>query len=934
MPVVNLPNGDRINFPEGTPEQEMLSVIESKQPAQQPPVDIGMIDIPNAAPQPQKTPPSNWAVASETIGRDLPANILGAPVDIASLFAEAGRGIANEIRPLMGKSTVPQPTYIGGSEWLKQNVLPGPYANEEDYTGGQRLISNMASLGGEGLLGGAGLAAKAKNISKAPAFVKEVVQPYVTRPTAQVAQDTVTGVGAGVGLTGAEEADLGPLGTLFATMLGGVSAVPVAKSVERAARHQYGKTESALPGVSKRTLDDVRSVTTESQTDTSTGQTRGPLVSDKISALENINRSLADADELGIVDPTLGPASGDIGLSMLEVQQRLKNPQKFAERDQQIRTGIAGKFGQMFSNPEADVTAPQRASSQIIEQELGQRQGNINQMYKTETQSQQELRQLQEQGQQIPAEIQARRGAEGRASSALSEQLKGALDERTTIKNQKFDESAKDAFVEAKSFKNTVDSIRQSEKSKLLPSDLTFLDKVSDNINKFIVRPGTLEGPGSTAGMIPADEVLKLRRDLNTHMKSAEYQGRFGDAGPLRELKNQINKTIELDPKFKEANEFYKTEYAPFFAEGYGKKYRDIIQRGDGTDKADSGNIASFFLNKTSSAADDLKRIVEIAPDKKAADDAIEMYFDASLARKELNPATIRNFVADNADILPENLKVKYQGIVKSMMDNTEAQDVALDNLNTLKQTIRNAEVDLRNTERNLQSGPLGKMARFDDDKYIGDIMGAKDRKKQLAEIKSKIGNDKEAMDGFKEATVRWLSKKIKGTDASGVSTPDTDLSGRPIVYSRLTNTFDNHREALAEVFSPEEMNTLNRMHTIMSRQGNLSRRATTGSDTAEKLTQSEKQVMDTIEVVLKIKFGMLKGGGLSKAIKQVRNAFFGPSQRVVDAEILIEKMAFDPRVAKHVLEADPLTIENGKWFSELNALIAASQSGQAEEDK
>lgn len=880
----------------------------------------------------EPNPIPNWAVVGESLTRELPSNVLGFPGDIYNLALNT---LKSGIDVARGKGDEPyQPVrgIIPDSEFFKEKVFR-EVADREDYTGGQRLLGNVLTLGGEGLVGGVGLATKAKYADDAVGLFADMFKPYIDRPVAQPVQDFVTGAGAGGGLTFAEETDQGPIGTLFSTTLGGMSTTPTAKLVENTARGKYARGESVVPGTSRRTLDDVRSIVTEPQTSKSTGQTAGPLVTDRRQALENIDRSLADADEIGIVDPTLGPASGDVGLSMMEVKQRLKNPQKFAERDQQVRTGIAAKFGEAFSNPDADVTAPQRASSRLIEQETGGQRSQINQLYEVQTQQEGNLRTLKEQGQQIPAEIEARRGAEGRASAALDEQIRGALDERTTAKNQKFEESAKGAYVDAMSLAKLVQEVN-AEAPKLAP-DARLPDYIMRGIRKFIPQPGTLEGPGSTAGMIPADEVLKLRRYLNTEIQSLKQKGEFTKADTLQSFKAKINETIDLDPQFREANEFYKSEYAPFFAEGYGKKYRDTVQRGDGTGRADAENMAAFFLNKTTSAADDLKRIIEIAPDKQAADNAVEMYFDAMLAKKTLNPKTIRNFIADNVDILPEGVKSKYEGIVRSMMDNAEAQNKALTDLNEMKKTIREAESNLKKTEQSLASGPFGKMSRYDSDKYVADIMGSKDRNKQLAEIKARIGDDQEAMDGFKEATVRWLMKKVKGTDASGVDLPtlDMDLAGRPVVYAKLTRTLDDNREALSQIFTPEEMNTLNRMQQIMSRQGNLARRATTGSDTAEKLTQTEQQVMDTLEVALKVKFGMLKGAGLNKVVKQVRNVLFGPSKRVINAEELLTRMALDPRVAKHVLEATPLTIENGKWFSELNALIG-SQAAVSTEDE
>lgn len=919
--------GVRHEFPDNFSQEQISKALKAYSSAgTPPPVDttaLGEIIAPDqpmmpAEAAPEQQHPSDWAVLGESLTREVPSNILGMPGDLLNLLTNT---VKSGVQTLAGRGDEPyQPVPASfGSEFFKNNVFK-EVADRDDYSSSQRLFGNVMSMGTEALAGGAGLAARAKMVPEAAGMIGEVIKPYVTRPGAQVAQDVVAGMGAGAGLTAAQEMDLGPIGELFGSILGGASAVPVAKMAEGTARNMYAKGESQVPGASRRALDDVRSIVTEPQVDRSTGRTEGPLVTNRQQAVDNINQSLDDARELGIAAPTLGPASGDVGLSMLDVRQRTKNPQPFAERDQQVRTDIAKRFGEVLSNPEADVTAPQRAASSYIDNQLNTRQQNISQLRDAEVAQEGQLADLIDQEQNIPAQIQARRGAEGKASTALNEQLDATLTERTQLKNAKFDESAQGAYVDAQSLANLVDEVN-SQAPKLAP-DARLPDYIMKGISKFIPQPGTLEGPNSTAGMIPAEEVLKLRKYLNTEIQSLRSRGEYTKADTLQSFKGKINETIELDPKFKEANEYYKSEYAPFFAEGYGKKYRDTVQRGTGVDKADADNIAGIFLNSTADAKADLDKIRSIVKDPAALDSSVEMYFDAMLAKKTLNPKTIRNFIADNQDVLPPAVKAKYEGIVKAMMNNSEAQSEALTGLNNLKKTIRDAETDLGNTERTLNSGPLGKMARFDDDKYIANIMGANDRKKQIAEIKKELGNDPEAMDGFKEATVQWLMKKVKGTDASGVSNGDTDLAGRPILYSKLTNTFDDNREALADVFSPEEMNTLQRMHTVMSRQGNLARRATTGSDTAEKLTQSERQVMDTIEVALKIKFGMLKGAGLNKVIKQVRSTVFGPSKRVIEADELLQRMALDPRVAKVVLTVDPLTVDNGKWFSELNAAL------------
>jgi hypothetical protein len=867
---------------------------------------------------PPSNAPSNMAVLGESFSREMPSNILGTPGDLLNLGLNTiGSGVAT----LRGDETyTPVEGPLPSSEYIKENLF-GEVANRDDYTRGQRIMGNMASLGGEALTGGLGLASKAKSMGKAPSMIKDLIEPYLTRPVAQPLTDAMTGAGAGGGLSIAQEQEWGPIGTMLSMIAGGAGTTGMAKVAETntpfVGRNAQAKRLTQLPDGSMVRRDAVNDAS----------QVANSIVTDKTQAIRNIDQSIQDADSVGIPNPTTGPASGDIGLSMLEVRQRGKNPQPFVEKDQAVRTGVAERFNE-FRNPEADVQAPQRRADSIIDQRVGEKQATIDDLQTTRDTTEQELLALQKQEGTIKAPIEARRGAEGRASAQLDEQVRSVLDEKTTVKNEAFDQAAEGAFMDVEGLLQTVKDV-DAELGPLSPPEAKLPSWISEKLQALIPKPGTLEGPGSTAGLVPAKAVLELRRDLKTAADGARARGGSGymEADQLNKLRKRINETIDADPRFKDANTNYKEEYAPFFGGKYGKEYRDTVQRGDGTGKSDVENIASFFLNKTSTAADDLARIIDVAPDKAAANDAVETYFDAMLAKKTLNPNTVRNYIADNTDILPDNLKKKYEGLIKELMGNETAQGGVLQDIRKLGRDIRNAEKDLSSTKRSLETGPLGRISKYDPDKYVGDIMGAKDRIKQIEQVVKEIGDDEEALDGFKEATVRWLQKKVKGTAASDTDIPDTDLAGRPILYSKLTNTLDDNREALSKIFSPEEMNTLNRMHRIMSRQGNLSRRATTGSDTMEKLSQNERQVMDLIEGALRLKFGMIKGGGIMATGKKLRRNIFGESKGALRADEILTKMAFDPKVAKHVLEITPLKVDNGKWITDFNKLLSARET-------
>lgn len=873
-------------------------------------------------PEPVQPDVSNSAVIGESLSREAPSGILGAPMDIVNLLANT---VKSGAQVLSGRGSEPYESIpaVGGSEFFKEKVF-NEVADREDYTGKQNLLGNVTSFGAEALGGGAGLAAKASSARKAPGVISEMLEPYAQRPISQVATDVASGAGAGGGLTVAEENDMGPIGSLFSMLMGGAGGTGVAKSLENTGRGINAMTKTTLPDGSKARKGAVNDASLISD----------ELVTNKESAIQNIDQSLIDADELGISAPTTGPASGDIGLSMLEVKDRLKNPQKFVEKDQNIRTDIAGKFAE-YQNPDADVTAPQRASSNVIDREINTRQADIDDLSSQQDVSEQGLTDLQRVGEDISAPIKSRHGDEGRASAQIDEQVKEVLDDKTKAKNKLFEESAEGAFVDAKTLLETVNNINASQ-SKLSLKDNTISNDLVTKIRSFIPEKGTVEGPDSTAGMIPAKEVLELRRELSTKISESKASGDFTAADTYSDLKKAINDTINNDPVFENANANYKGEYAPFFAEGYGKKYRDTTQRGDGTGTSDPENIGKFFLNRTSSAKDDLDKIKTQSNNQADFDRAEELYFDAMLAKKDINPKVVRNFIADNKDILPDNLKTKYDGVVKDLMDNRVDQDSAVQGIKDLKKQIRSSEQELSSTTRSLESGPFGKMSGQDQDKYIGSIFGGKDRNKQIDNVLKEFDGDQDATDGFKEATVRWLQKKVKGTDASATDLPETDEVGRPVVYSKLTKTFDDNREALAKVFTSDEMNDLNRIHALMSRQNNLSRRATTGSDTVEKLRNADEQLINVFEAALKLKYGMLKGSGIVATARKAKRALLGETGRIVRAEDVLTKMAFDPKVAKHILGIKPLTVNNGKWLTDMNKLIISQEiiSDQTETDE
>ncbi len=891
-------------------------------------------------------PPSgfmgNAGVTMDTINQKAIPTLFGAPVDLATMWVN---GLIDRVNPIVGEDhQFPQITEpLGGSSSIRSGInklTGGPLTDESTWTPKQMMASDILDFGAQALLPGLGLAGKARSVeagaSKAGPLMTTLIEPYMKRPAAQVAQDVASGMGAGGGAYIAEDQDMGPIGTLFATLLGG-GASSIGHSVgEGAFRGIQAAKKVALPnGVSAKgsTIDDARQIMQN-------------VVTDKDAALKNIDESLAMNREMGIADPTLGPASGDVGLSMMDVQRRTANPRPFQVRDQQVRTDVADTMNKL-SNSEADVTAPQVKSQAIIDQEMMKNQNKVNDLYGKQTAAEQQVRDLDKQAEELAAPIAGRRGEEGRASRLLNEQIGkkgGALDKMTEMRKQAIESVDPEGkkMVETDELGKAITSLNDdlnnfalNKADTGLPAD--FVSRVDAMTKKLVTRnTGLLDETGAplisskeVGGKVSLKDIQDMRKPLPDAISRAERAGNFDLAKKLKGVAESIDTFLRSQPDEAVQSALSANDtYMQFFGkqQSTARAFRDLVQRNSAVGTADPDNIAEMFLNNTKGAKDDLNKLREVVPDQKAFDNAEEMYFDAILAKKDLNPKSVRQFMADNQDTLPPRLKEKYQNLVKDMMSNRQLKDSTLKNITDLKKSIREAEVSARSAESQLRAGPFGKMSAQDSDRYIGSILASPDRTKQIKQVVASFKGDKKAADGFKEALLQHLYKKVKGTAPSQTSIPDMDGAGRPVIYNKLSNIMNEHRDVLADVFSPKEMNTLNRINTLMAKQGNLSRRATVGSDTAEKLSYSEEQALNLVNSAVNIKFGLVQGGMVNRVIRSAAKQLFS-GQRKIDANELLTQAALNPEVAKVILNATPRTLENGSFRNDLVTAMAVHES-------
>jgi hypothetical protein len=175
------------------------------------------------------------------------------------------------------------------------------------------------------------------------------------------------------------------------------------------------------------------------------------------------------------------------------------------------------------------------------------------------------------------------------------------------------------------------------------------------------------------------------------------------------------------------------------------------------------------------------------------------------------------------------------------------------------------------------------------------------------------IGSDKEAARGWKAAVAEVLTDKVTSSRQVGET--------YEVQYARLAKEFKDNEALLTKVFTPEEMNTLRQGHKMLSYFKEAEKRATVGSQTAERLN-----IPGWAQLVVRHFKGDLAGGGLIKRFKLLLEQLPNNKQ---GADDIMHMAFFDPAVAAYLLNR-PLPSPNSSLYNvNLRRLIAAANASR-----
>jgi hypothetical protein len=231
---------------------------------------------------------------------------------------------------------------------------------------------------------------------------------------------------------------------------------------------------------------------------------------------------------------------------------------------------------------------------------------------------------------------------------------------------------------------------------------------------------------------------------------------------------------------------------------------------------------------------------------------------------------------------------------------------------------VRAAEARLKDVSREVRQGPLGMVAGKDPQRAIASVFGSDNPVAAMRELKNTVGRNPDAAKAFKASVADYFTDRVSGVNPAGVSEGTQSIN-----FATLVKEFKKHEKALAEVFTPDEMNSLRRAQKVLAPLAQRAGQATVGSITAENTALS----LRPLEVGLKFYYGMLKGGGVFRGVKLALETLKGTTAQ--DVERLIARSMFDQDLAGVLLTRNVKEAGTPAWSRELHKVMRRSMVAQ-----
>lgn len=926
--------------------------------------DEQWFEAPAAPAAPARPSQMGFQLGSQGVGRGL-ADLVGTPVDLATAGLNLGSAGINKVagtnippimEPFMGGDS------IADAFGAAFEGAGGDLIDTDNLTPGDEMAYNVNRFGTNALAMGAGTSrAAAKPIEEIATNLHPMHEAftgaYKQNPTRAIVNDTAAGVGSGVGVSLADQiAPDSAIGQLIGAMLGG-SAGATASGIahggveggKTAVRNAVngGNVDRSLP-YDPQTKMPVSNRAADSVAEYLQGKAANPVEA-KATLADNFD--FYTQNDLPM--PTTGTMTGDPGAIGVERQLRTADPTPFIQRDQLVRNAQSDQLKKLAPGiDDANKRDAQKFAKETADTEIGNAQATAESARASLDKGKSDMAAAAQAEAQIPAEVTAARGMQGKASAQLDQEITaGALEPRTKAKNEAMDavDPNREVMRDAKPFIDTARAIKaqvgkMSPESSGLPSE--FMSKLEKLAPETVGTDFGSGKPITAKGEVSLGDMLDARKYLNAAAEKAQQAGNFELADNIRTMKKQIN--AESDRVIEEgglgsaeaaaAKKAYQEDYAPYFAEGFGRKFRDAIQKDPtGRTALPPSKTADFFLNSADEAAGDLKRITSIAKNPAEAERAVGNYMKAQLANLvkadgTLEPAAMRKWMDNNKSTFEQfpSTKQEMDSLYSDVMNGRTKTNAARQQVDSLAAAMRAAEKDAAATERRINGSVLKTLIDNEPQNAAAKILNDGDPEARMAEtIKTLKGNDG-AMQAWRQAVADHIESRFTGTRTEATGTEDYAVMQSKVEGFMKKPGVEKAMQALY-ADQPGAMNALKIAQRIGRDAAKQNIQATAGSATAENAARFNKALVP-VELAFKTLLGNLEGGGRMRQLKLILGSIPGISNEAAIQRLLV-RAQFEPELALSLYGRDVKKTPARLWTAKINRLLAYGAASRESTD-
>lgn len=883
-------------------------------------------------------------IGTQGAGRGL-ANLVGGVGSLPTAAFNAGMSGID----MAGRATGLGETGVRADYLVTPETIAGPASalaeamgmdliDRDEMDPKEQLMHKLNDYGAQAVVGMGGLTSLASKGGKAAKALGPVTEPYKRASGVTYAGDTGAAVGSAIADEVVEDTSYAdnPLVRTLVNLFGGLTGATGMNVTAGGGAAALAKGRDIIKGrVDPNAPQGIPASRAEMDTSARLAQAQPTNLSQTRS-----NISDAFGPEGSMIDlprseqPTVGMIADDIGMAQGENIARGKDPTRFLVRDSARRTK-AGEF--------VDQSAPAGADGRkAVGAAQGEYDARMSQLEDELARAQDDLAEATRASAQNPefdaqnADLEGARARQGETSANLDKKFRDEYEAARATKNAKYDEVDGATPGDAESLYEAVKQVERDIGPVAATSEKNGFAQVNERVKNALKAVVDEETGEVTLRDIDYKDLRALNSELSAMSKEVVAGG--GSPAAIRQVKNAIEDQLkEINP---EAARYYAEDYAPRFKTGKAGEYERNLKNASRTGEESSSTRPSEFAQKflrTPEDANALNRAIDVNDSPETLADARDWML-GDLARKgsltsegKVRYNKFSQWAEDNNGVIDQFPELRKR--VDTELQRAQSGMKLSDDLNSAvaeaKDRLGGTRKAVSAGKRDLNDSPLAKGVGNNPENMVDRVMSSGDPEKQMDELLSEFSGDAEALDGLKAGVRDWIKSKV-GVTSANVGNDESARMGA----AKLTKLFRTHEKTLAKLYSPEEMNALQRARKLMVAETRLDARATAGSDSHAKFMAAGKdtatQKWRMVEAVLKAKYGVLKGGGVLRTIRTGLASLPTKSGNVQD---VLNEMYFNPELAMHLMDRPLKEVGTSAWNAKLNRLMGYAAGARADDD-